>query len=156
IRIGRPVPTNAEFAVVAIDDPYHAATPTLVNCYRRPSPTTNLGFLTTVMWDGREMPFGTTMDDHLLHQAMDATLGHAEASASPTAAQLRAIVDFEEALFSAQTTDNDAGNLGARQGNGGPSFLSTVPFYVGINDVLGHDPGPNPQPFNPSAMTLYT
>jgi hypothetical protein len=155
IRVGMPVPANAEFAVVAIDDPYHAASATLVNCYRRPPPSTNLGFLTTVMWDGREMPFGTTMDDHLLHQALDATLGHAQASAPPTTAQLRAIVDFEEALFSAQTFDNDAGNLDAKQGNGGPSFLSTVPFHVGINDVLGKDPGPNPQPFNPVAMTLY-
>jgi len=153
IRIGLAVPPTAEFTVVAIDDPYHAATATKLGCYRRPPPTTNLPFLTTVMWDGREMKFGTTMDDHLLHQALDATLGHAEAATAPTAAQLRAIVDFESALFSAQTFDADAKNLDAKHGNGGPAFLSTVPFHLGINDVLGADP--SGAPFDPHAMGLY-
>jgi hypothetical protein len=151
IRVGMTVPANAEFAVLAIDDPYNAATATQLNCYRRPPPSANLKFLTTVMWDGREMPFGTTMDDHLLHQSMDATLGHAEASVAPTAAQQRAIVDFEEAIFTAQTKDNDAQNLDAKQGNGGVAFLSTVAFHLGINDVLGADTSP----FNPNAMSLF-
>jgi hypothetical protein len=153
IRVGMNVPANAEFAVLAIDDPYSFATAQTLSCYRRPPPSTNLAFLTTVMWDGREMPFGTTMDDHFLHQALDATMGHAQAATPPTAAQLRGIVDFEEALFSAQTVDADAQNLDAKQGNGGALFLSTVPFHLGINDVLGHDP--SGQPFNPVAMTLY-
>lgn len=151
IRVGMTVPVDAEFAVLAIDDPYNAATATQINCYRRPPPSTNLKFLTTVMWDGREMPFGQTMDDHLLHQSMDATLGHAEASAPPTAAQQRAMVDFEMGLFSAQTKDNDAQNLDAKQANGSVAFLSTVAFHPGINDVLGADT----QPFNSNAMTLF-
>src|SRR5205823_3645246 len=54
-------------------------------------------------------------------------------------------------LFSAQTTDNDASNLDARQANGSVAFLSTVPFHLGINDVLGADT----KPFNPNAMTLF-
>jgi hypothetical protein len=157
IRVGMAVPANAEFAVTAIDDPYLDATPQRVNCYRRPLPSTNLRFLTTVMWDGRESRFGETLDDHLLHQASDATLGHAQASPSPAPEQLRGIVDFEMGLVSAQGRDNDATNLDAKNGNGGPAFLSTVPFHVGINDVLGGDPSPSPSPspFNPSAMTLY-
>jgi cytochrome c peroxidase len=153
IRVGMAVPANAEFEVSAIDDPYSAATPQLLSCYRRPLPATNLRFLTTVMWDGRESAFGQSLDDHLLHQAGDATLGHAQASVAPTTDQVRGIVDFEMGLTSAQGVDNDAANLDAKNGNGGASYLSTVPFHFGINDVLGGDP--SPVPFTPSAMTLY-
>src|SRR5437667_3035376 len=60
IRVSMAVPANAEFQIINIQDPYNcaettAATPAL---YRRPLPATNLGFLSTIMWDGRETIFG--------------------------------------------------------------------------------------------------
>ncbi len=94
IRIGLPVPSGAEFALVGVDDPYGFASASQLSLFRRPLPATNLRFLTTVMWDGRESfaPMGTTpilatatpdqnavaLFNDLKHQANDATTGHAQ------------------------------------------------------------------------------
>jgi hypothetical protein len=95
IRVGLAVPANAEFEIVEIDDPYDCgAALTQASMYRRPLPTTNLGFLSTVMWDGRETVKGQAIRSDLLTQASDATTGHAQGIA-PSPAQLEQIVDFE-------------------------------------------------------------
>src|SRR5439155_27101013 len=62
---------------------------------------------------------------------------------------------FETSLFTAATFDNDAGNLSAKQGNGGPAPLASVPFHIGINDVLGGDPTPGAPPFDPHVFHVY-
>src|SRR5262249_5700194 len=55
IRIGIDVPVSAEFVIESVDDPYHCGAPlTAASMYRRPLPSTNLRFLSAVMWDGRE------------------------------------------------------------------------------------------------------
>ena len=54
IRIGKPIPANAEFTLEAVDDPYRYASASELSLFRRPPPSTNLRFLTAVMWDGRE------------------------------------------------------------------------------------------------------
>ena len=59
IRIGIGMPPNqfvstAEFELVAVDDPYGYASASELSLFRRPLPSTNLKFLSTVMWDGRE------------------------------------------------------------------------------------------------------
>ena len=65
IRIGLPMPSaGLEFQFTDVNDPYGCNTnPTTgltgsttgtVSVYRRPLPAANLGFLTTIMWDGRE------------------------------------------------------------------------------------------------------
>jgi cytochrome c peroxidase len=82
IRVSIGVPANAEFAVTGIDDPNNCAetTPARLALFRRPLPATNLPFLTTVMWDGRESFKGqTTLNFNLSDQAVGATLGHAQA-----------------------------------------------------------------------------
>jgi hypothetical protein len=155
IRVSIGVPGNAEFAVAGIDDPHNCpeTTPAGLALFRRPLPSTNLGFLTTVMWDGRESFKGQTLQFDLTDQAAGATLGHAQAAQRPTDAQLAEIVSFELQNFTAQTFDNAAGNLHARGAKGGPEALSTQPFFVGINDPLGgNPPGIN---FTPVAFTLY-
>lgn len=175
IRIGIQLPPNttdpnpAQFTITAVEDPYGCALTTnsqgqqTASMYRRPLPTTNLGFLSTVMFDGREsffnplnnmQTFATNLNADLTQQAIDATLTHAQATQAPTAAQLDQIVAFEMALNSAQSYDFFAGNLYGQDGSqGGPQFLPTQQYYPGINDSLGADP--DGKSFNPDAFTLY-
>ena len=55
IRIGLKVPDRAEFEIVDVDDPHGCGAPlTEASVYRRPWPSTNVAFLSAVMWDGRE------------------------------------------------------------------------------------------------------
>lgn len=155
IRVSRGVPENAEFSVAAIDDPHSCpeTTPEGLALFRRPLPSTNLRFLTTVMWDGRESFKGQTLQFDLNDQAAGATLGHAQAAQRPTDAQLAEIVNFELQLSTAQSFDEAAGELHARGATGGPAALATQPFFVGINDPLGGTP-PGVD-FNPVAFNLF-
>jgi cytochrome c peroxidase len=136
IRVGLPIPANAEFELVAVDDPYHFASAAELSLFRRPLPSTNLKFLSTVMWDGRETQAGQSIHFDLSQQSTDATQGHAQGDAL-TNAQRESIVALETALFTAQVRDNDAGELTAYGGNGGPNALVTQTFYIGINDNFG-------------------
>jgi cytochrome c peroxidase len=136
IRVGMSVPADAEFTIESVDDPYQCNAPlTDAALYRRPLPSTNLGFLSTVMWDGRETVKGQSIRADLESQANDATMGHAQGTALP-AALIKDIVDFETRLFTAQTQDHHAGSLTADGAQGGPRALSTQPFCVGVNDPL--------------------
>ncbi len=175
IRIGIQVPPNTtdsnspQFTIAAAEDPYGCALTTnsqgqqTASIYRRPLPTTNLGFLSAVMFDGREsfvyplnsqQTFSANLNADLTQQAIDATLTHAQAVQAPTATQLGQIVGFELALNSAQLYDFSAGNLYGQKGSfGGPQFLPSQQYYPGMNDSLGGDP--NGQKFNPNVFTLY-
>ena len=148
IRVGIGVPSNAEFELIDADDPYGYASATELSLFRRPLPTTNLQFLATVMWDGRETFPGESIHFDLSDQANGATLGHAAAINPLTQSQRDAIVNFETGLFTAQSRDHAAGILNAQAGAGGPVALSRQPFYIGINDVLS--PG-----FDKRAFTLF-
>jgi cytochrome c peroxidase len=147
IRVGIGMPPNAEFELVDVDDPYGYASATELSLFRRPLPTTNLNFLATVMWDGRETR-GQSIHFDLSEQANSATLGHAAAVLPLTQEQRDAIVSFETDLFTAQAVDNAAGVLNAQRGRGGPVALSRQPFFIGINDALS--PG-----FDARAFTLF-
>src|SRR5262249_34910318 len=92
IRVGIGVPSDAEFELIEVDDPYCYASATELSLCRRRLPATNLAFLATVMWDGRE-----TFPDQFIHfdlsdQANSATLGHAAAINSLTQDQRDAVV----------------------------------------------------------------
>ena len=168
IRVGLPIPANAEFELAAVDDPYRYASAAELSLYRRPLASTNLRFLSTVMWDGRETQrdatstdciFNTTICFAPLHldlatQTNDATLGHAQGAKPLTTDQRNAIVDFELGLHTAQQQDNDAGRLNVHGAYGGPAFLTGAVSYFGINDTLVGDYRSH-APFNPNAMTLY-
>jgi cytochrome c peroxidase len=148
IRVGIGVPSTAEFELVDVDDPYGYASAGELSLFRRPLPATNLRFLATVMWDGRETFPGESIHFDLSDQANGATLGHAAGINPLTQAQRDAIVTFETGLFTAQSMDNAAGILNVQRGGGGPVALSRQPFHIGINDVLS--PG-----FNQRAFTLF-
>jgi cytochrome c peroxidase len=155
IRVQLPLPSGAEFSVVSVDDPYGCAPiPGQIWVYRRVLPSTNLKFLSTVMWDGRETFAGQSLEQNLAHQVLDATLGHAQAAAPPTAQQIDAMVKFELATFTAQSMSRSVGLLDRNGGLGGPLHLSQQPFYIGMNDPLGNNP--NQIPFTPVVFRLFT
>ena len=170
IRVGIGIPAKAEFTLDAVDDPYGFASATELSLFRRPMPTTNLRFLTGVMWDIREftpltgtLPTGfasmtgaqnrdNLMFD-LLHQANDATRGHARSDRDLTGEEATAIVDFENSVTTAQILDFKAGWLDEDGATAGPANLALQNFYVTINDVLGADHFGSP--FSTSVMTMF-
>jgi cytochrome c peroxidase len=109
IRVGIDVPADAEFQVLSVDDPYGGGAPLQrVSMYRRPLPSTNLRFLSAVMWDGRESSSTTTITQDLAQQANAATRGHAQSARDLTPQERQQIVAFEARLFTAQGLDHDA------------------------------------------------
>jgi cytochrome c peroxidase len=163
IRIGLAMPTGTQFQVTAVADPYNCTSLTspttgTVSVYRRPLPSTNLGFLSTIMWDGREPT--------LAHQSLDATLIHAQGNnPGPTTSQQTQMVNFESGVFTSQIFDNQAHRLLAPPSQlaltvpipgtspvqctdttvaqtGGPDALAQLvgDFFIGINDPLGLNP----------------
>ena len=80
IRVGIGIPTDAEFTLEAVDDPYGFASSHELSLFRRPLPSTNVAYLSTVMFDGRETFPGQTIVFDLSDQANAATMGHAQAS----------------------------------------------------------------------------
>jgi cytochrome c peroxidase len=150
IRVGLPVPAGAEFTLESADDPYGFASATELSLFRRPLPSTNLAFLSTVMWDGRETFAGRSMMFDLRHQANAATVGHAEGT--PLDATVRhAIARFEMRLFTAQTRDQEAGSLMGAGADGGPRVLATQPYHPGINS----SEDPTGAPPTAVAFTLF-
>jgi cytochrome c peroxidase len=168
IRIGITLPAVPEFQLAVVHDPYGCAMTTdvttgrpLISVYRRPLPTSNLRYLSTIMFDGREtlMPLnnaqtiGANMNFDLEDQAKTAVLQHAQGTA-PSDEQLAEIVQFEMGLSTAQVRVNGAGWLDKHGAKGGPMQLSGQPYYPGSNDALGADP--TGAPFNSNAFSLYT
>jgi cytochrome c peroxidase len=168
IRVGIGIPVEGEFTLVAVDDPYYFASAGQLSLVRRPLPSTNLGFLNTVMWDGREtlqklLPTNSAAQNlaalqfDLRDQANGATRGHAQAARDLTDAERQQIVDFETALLTAQVFDAAAGALTSAGAQGGPDLLATQPFFVGIND-LTVDSTTSPPTVEPPGfgMTLFS
>ena len=168
IRIGIGIPLNAEFELIGVDDPYGFASAQELSLFRRPLPTTNLNFLSTVMWDARETFKDPASPDcivgggtcfasirfDLADQANVATLGHAQGTQALSDAQRAAIVTFETQLSTAQVFDNAARSLHGHGARGGPKSLADETFYFGINDVVSGDYR-SQAPFNPMVFDLY-
>jgi cytochrome c peroxidase len=169
IRVGITLPAKPQFTIATVHDPYGCAIVTdpvtklvTVSIYRRPLPSTNLHFLSTIMFDGRETvqplttktTFAQNLMTDLKQQASDAVLIHAQGAAAPSDAVLTSIVNFELGLYTAQAEDDKAGLLNANGGTGGAYNLSKTNYYPGINDVLGADP--NGVAFNPESMNLFS
>ena len=151
LRIGLPIPPDAEFELTAVDDPYHFASARELSLFRRPLPTTNLKFDSTVMWDGREVVPGASVTSDLLTQANAATVTHAQ-GAPLSDAQRASIVNFETALATAQSADLRAGRLDDGV-LGGPAAILAQPFHIGINDNFGDQV--TGAPFSPIVFSLY-
>ncbi len=149
IRIGIAVPANADYYVAGVYNRYGCNATDVISMYRRPLPTTNLPFLSTVMFDGRESSpatgttkilysnYPTSLLDDLAHQSVDATVIHAQGDGTrPTPEEQKQIVDFEMKLFTAQIRDGQAGNLYEGGVKGGPASLAAQPFFISINSSV--------------------
>jgi cytochrome c peroxidase len=89
-------------------------------------PLTNRPIGGNIMWDGRE--------PDLNQQAIDATLGHAQATNPPTQAQVNQIVSFENGIYNAQIREQQASlalALNSAGGMGGPKYLYGYTPYAG-------------------------
>lgn len=114
----------------------------MVSVYRRPRPVANVKYLTAVGFpfepkNGLPLPVdsesGQRMSGNLMAdgrngtlkiQAIEAALTHLQARTAPSAEQLRAILDFENTVFSAQSHDRWGGELTAQGAQGGPQMLA--------------------------------
>src|SRR3984957_6559105 len=136
IRIPLAVPPNANYQVTNVSNQYGCSETDTISMYRRPLPTTNLRFLSAVMFDGRESSpaTGTTkiiysnypssLESDLAHQSVDATIDHAQGDGTrPTPAEQQEIVNFEMGLSTAQALGYNTGPLNAKGANGGPQEL---------------------------------
>src|SRR5215469_11158840 len=147
IRVALTPPANAQFTIAIVHDPYGCALTfdpktgaPLYSVYRRPLPATNLRYLSTVMFDGREtlMPLNNANTDaanlafDLTDQAKGAVMGHAQGTVVPTDKQLAEIVAFETGLSSAQIRDDVAGSLYSEGATGGPLTLSSQKYSPGV------------------------
>lgn len=144
IRVGIGLPEVRDFDLIAVDDPYGYASAAELSLFRRPLPSTNLPFLSTVMWDGRESFPGESLHFDLSDQANGAVLGHAAGSAPLTDTERNAIVAFETSLFTAQAADGEAGQLDAGGALGGPQNILQFLGVSGSTD-----------PFTPPPFTLF-
>src|SRR5215467_2204890 len=149
IRVGIAVPANADYQVIGIYNQYGCNATDVISMYRRLLPSTNLGFLSAVMFDGRESSpatntakivynnYPTSLLSDLAHQSLDATVGHAQGDGTrPTPEEQQQIVDFETKLFTAQVLDRLAGDLSAGGAKGGPVALSKQPFFISVNSSV--------------------
>jgi cytochrome c peroxidase len=178
IRIGIAVPATADYQVTSVYNQYRCNAMDVISMYRRPLPTTNMPFLSAVMFDGRESSpaTGTTKIIYnnypnslladLAHQSVDATVIHAQGDGTrPTPEEQQQIVDFETKVFTAQTRDRHAGDLDEDGANGGPTPLSIQPFFISVNSSVHflipafEQPGglvtPGDGQFTPSIFNLY-
>jgi len=149
IRIALAVPPNANYQVTNVSNPYGCDETDTISMYRRPLPSTNLRFLSAVMFDGRESSAATgttkilysnypdSLVSDLAHQSVDATVGHAQGDGTrPTPAEQQEIVNFEMGLTTAQAFGSRTGLLNAQGANGGPQALSNQPFFISMNSSV--------------------
>jgi cytochrome c peroxidase len=148
IRVGLAIPPGADFVLDGVEDPYRFASAAELSLFRRPLPATNLAFLSTVMWDGRQSRESGAIHEALVEQANGAATGHAQ-GLPLTEAQRRAIVGFETGLVTSQSRDERAGDLHAWGGRGGPETLAEQPFFLGINSSRA------PGGFNRRVFSLF-
>jgi len=123
IRVELSVPASADYVVSAVSNAYGCGSTSAVSVYRRILPTTNLVFLSDVMWDGRETSPNGALTDSLIAQANRAVNSHAAGLAPASVSAIGSAVGLELLQFTAQIFDNAAGPLDASGISGGLASL---------------------------------
>lgn len=135
IRFPTAVADTAEFEVIDVKDPYKYGTTSAFTRFRRPTPTVNEARVATVTWTGG--PHDVPAQLEALVNGANAF--HAQGIEVPIPLRQEA-AQFQLSLYHAQVEDKVAGRLDADGANGGPVYLSTLPFEVGENSGGDFDP----------------
>ena len=133
-RGGQPK-ANAEWELVAADDPHGFANLSRLVHWRRPLPTINFPLGSAVVhWDGAQT-VGNDQREGLKNQAARNVIGGQEGPPA-TPAVIDNIVDFESSLFTAQVLVHGVGRLDSDGARGGPESLASMPKSVGRFDLF--------------------
>jgi cytochrome c peroxidase len=124
-RRGSAPPPNAEWEVIAVDDPHKLANPNLIVEWRRSMPTINFALGSSIInWDSANSR-GTDQHAGLVGQTGRLITGALQGPPA-TPEVINDIVDFETSLFTAQLTVTGVGRLDADGARGGAEALSTM------------------------------
>jgi hypothetical protein len=130
-RRGGAVPANAEYEIVALDDPLGAGgSLTRFQVFRRPLATANFHIARSVGWHDQDGNGSLDVHAGLTSQANGNVTGAQQGNPVP-AATIEAIVTYEQGLRFAQRSAIGAGLLTACGGKGGPENLSAQPHVAG-------------------------
>lgn len=149
-RFTRVPPATADYAVIAVDDPYGFSTPTQISNFRRPPPVANVALEASITWTGGPGEMRTL----LMNIMNGGTKFHAQATTDLPLETRAAAADFMLGLFFAQSYDFAAGKLDEVGAFGGPTALSTQPFYIGINALTGDSK--TGAPFDNEAFEVFS
>lgn len=123
-RRGGDVPANAEFKIIAVDDPLRAGgSLTRFAVFRRPLATANFHIAKNVGWHDQNTDGSGDVHRGLVGQARGAIIG-AEEGSSPDDGTVESIATYEETLRFAQQSIYGLGSLDSCGARGGPQHLS--------------------------------
>jgi cytochrome c peroxidase len=124
-RRGGAPPPDAEWEVVAVDDPHGLASPNQLVEWRRSMPTINFGLGSSIVnWDSANSR-GTDQHAGLVHQTGRLVVGALQGPPA-TPEIINDMIDFETSLITAQVTAQGVGRLDADGARGGAEALSTM------------------------------
>jgi cytochrome c peroxidase len=144
-RRGGNVPANAEYEIIAVDDPLGAGgSLTRFEAFRRPLATANFHIARNIGWHDQNTNGSGDVHAGLLSQAAGNITG-AQEGPPATPETLEAIATYEEGLRFAQQSLWSAGSLTACGASGGPENLSLQPGVAGRFNLfdawIGLQPG---------------
>jgi cytochrome c peroxidase len=130
-RRGGAVPANAEYEIIAVDDPLGAGgSLTRFQAFRRPLATANFHIARNIGWHDQDTDGIASVHDGLTHQASGNITG-AQQGAPGSPETIEAIVAFEQTLRFAQQFASGAGSLTSCGALGGAENLSAQPAVAG-------------------------
>jgi cytochrome c peroxidase len=129
-RRGGPPRADAEWELIAVDDPHGYANLNLLVHWRRSMPTINFPLgSATVNWDGGNTA-GTDQHAGLTNQTARLVTGALQGPPAPPEV-INEMVDFESSLFTAQVSLEGVGRLDADGAHGGPEALANMTKAAG-------------------------
>jgi cytochrome c peroxidase len=130
-RRGGAVPANADYEIIAVDDPLGAGgSLTRFQAFRRPLATANFHIARSIGWHDQDTDGIASVHDGLAHQASGNITG-AQQGVPGSPETVEAIVSFEQTLRFAQQFAFGAGSLTSCGALGGPENLSAQPAVTG-------------------------
>ena len=130
-RRGGAVPANAEYEIIAVDDPLGAGgSLTRFQAFRRPLATANFHIARNIGWHDQDTDGIASVHDGLTHQASGNITG-AQQGAPGSPETIEDIVAFEQTLRFAQQSVFGVGSLTSCGALGGAENLSAQPSVTG-------------------------